>query len=232
MVSHLENTTNQQEIFYPDSDGQPIANNTIQYRWLVTIQQNIDKIYADNPNVFVAGDLFWYPIEGINTVVNAPDIMVVFGRPKGDRLSYKQWQENNIPPQVFLEILSPSNTSVEMAKKLLFYERYGVEEYYIYDPQTNQLQGWIRGEYGLDAIESLHNWVSPRLKIRFELSPDTLWLYRPDGTKFVSYQEISQQLEQTQQQLEQERQRTEQMEELLKQYKERFGDIPASDANT
>jgi Uma2 family endonuclease len=42
--------------------------------------------------------------------------MVVFGRPKGDRGSYKQWEENNIIPQVVFEILCPGNRSQEMAK--------------------------------------------------------------------------------------------------------------------
>ncbi len=40
----------------------------------------------------------------------APDVMVVFGRPKGRRGSYKQWQEDNIAPQVVFAILSPSNS--------------------------------------------------------------------------------------------------------------------------
>jgi hypothetical protein len=51
---------------------------------------------------------------------------VVLGRPKKDRLSYLQWQENDIPPQVVFEILSPSNTTSEIDKKLLFYDRYGI----------------------------------------------------------------------------------------------------------
>ncbi len=40
--------------------------------------------------------------------------MVAFGRPKGERGSYQQWKENNIPPQVVFEILSPGNTQTEM----------------------------------------------------------------------------------------------------------------------
>jgi hypothetical protein len=74
----------QPEVIYPDSDGQPVANNTIQFRSIVEIQQNLDWLFADDPNVFVAGDLFWYPVEGRNTIVNAPDVMVVLGRPKGE----------------------------------------------------------------------------------------------------------------------------------------------------
>ncbi|MBD6616356.1 hypothetical protein FNW02_11025 [Komarekiella sp. 'clone 1'] len=212
MVSQIQPQT-QPEVIYPDCDGQPVANNTIQFRWIVEIQQNLDWLFAEDPNVFVAGDLFWYPLEGRNTIVNAPDVMVVLGRPKGDRLSYMQWKEGEIAPQVVFEILSPSNTPNEMDKKLLFYDRYGVEEYYIYDPDKNNLRGWLRGEDGLDVIAQMADWVSPQLKIRFALSPESLDLYRPDGERFLTYKEISQTLEQERQRAEQERQRAEQAEQ-------------------
>jgi len=241
MVSRLSTPT-QSEVIYPDSDGKPMANNTKQFRWILVIQQNLDWLYADNSNVFVAGDLFWYPIQGQNTIVNAPDVMVVFGRPKGDRGSYKQWEEEDIAPQVVFEILSPGNSQDEMDRKLLFYERYGVDEYYIYNPERNQLRGWLRGEYGLDVIEPMADWISPRLEIRFDLSGEELQIYRPDGTQFFSYIKICQLLEQEHQRAEQERQRAEQerqraeqeqqraqeLEDLLKRYRDRFGELPES----
>jgi Uma2 family endonuclease len=205
MVSQLQSSS-QSEVIYPDSDGQPMANNTKQFRWILVIQQNLDWLFADNPNVFVAGDLFWYPVEGRPNIVNAPDVMVVFGRPKGDRGSYQQWNEEDVAPQVVFEILSPSNSQDEMDRKLLFYDRYGVEEYYIYDPDRNQLRGWLRGEDGLDVIPQMADWVSPRLGIRFALSEDSWEFYRPDGERFLSYVEISQRFEE-------ERQRAEQAEQ-------------------
>jgi len=235
MVSQLD-SLNQTEVIYPESDGQPMADNTKQFRWIVVIEQNLDWMYTDEPNVFVAGDLFWYPVEGRNTIVNALDVMVVFGRPKSDRGSYKQWEEEGIAPQVVFEIRSPSNSQIEMDKKLLFYDRYGVEEYYIYNPDRNALSGWLRAEDGLDAIQQMNGWVSPRLGIRFDLSGEELQIYRPDGSKFDSYVEICQLLEQEKQRTEQERQRAEQaeqrveeMEALLKQYRDRFGELPESD---
>ena len=88
------------EIIYPDSDGQPMSDNTKQFELIVTIQGGIDALYKDNENVFVAGDLLWYPVEGDNKTRQAPDTMVVFGRPKGYRGSYQQWLEDNIAPQV------------------------------------------------------------------------------------------------------------------------------------
>ncbi len=128
------------EIIDPESDGKPTADHTKQFRLIVVIEQNLEQLYAHDPNVFVAGDLFWYPVEGRNTIMQAPDVMIALGTPKGDRPYYQQWQEGGIAPQVVFEILSPCNSPTDMDKKLLFYDRYGVEEYYIYHPDTNLSQ--------------------------------------------------------------------------------------------
>ncbi|MBD2495931.1 Uma2 family endonuclease [Nostoc sp. FACHB-280] len=208
MVTQLPSST-QKDIIYPETDGQPMAENTKQYRLIVTIQDGLDTLFQNEPNVFVAGDLFWYPVEGNNLTRRAPDVMVVFGRPKGDRGSYLQWQEGNIPPQVVFEILSPRNTAKEMIAKYKFYDRYGVEEYYIYDPETTELSGWLRSEHELAEIPQMIHWISPRLGIRFELSDGELQIYRPDGQKFLTYLELAQQREQAQIAAERERQRAE-----------------------
>ena len=199
-------------VFYPDSDGQPMADNTKQFRWIVTIKENLELIFAGDPDVFVAGDLLWYPQEGNNKLRVAPDAMVVFGRPKGDRGSYKQWEEGDIAPQVVFEILSPGNTKAEMSRKLSFYDKYGPEEYYLYDPDGNVLSGWLRKEGHLSAIESMNGWVSPRLQTRFELLEDTLRILRPDGELFLSHIELDAAIQQERRRAEQERQRAEQAE--------------------
>ena len=182
-------------VIYPDSDGQPMADNTKQFRWILVIQQNLDWLFADDPTVFVAGDLLWYPVEGDNSKNVAPDVMVAVGRPKGDRGSYQQWLEGNIAPQVAFEILSPSNTKKEMQKKFRFYQTYGVEEYYLYDPKTDCLSGWLRRNGILEKIDSMANWVSPQLNIRFDTSGDELEIYRPNGQRFLSYAEVSKRAE-------------------------------------
>lgn len=194
---------NLREVVYPDSDGQPMADNTKQFEWIVLIKKNLDLLFFKEPNIFVAGDLLWYPVEGNPKIRIAPDALVVFGRPKGERGSYQQWQEDNIPPHVVFEILSPGNTSLEMERKLLFYERYGVEEYYLYDPDHNLCRGWLRVDGYFDEIITIDQWISPRLGIRFDLTQDVLQLYHPDGVVFQSYTEIAQQLEQERQEKEQ-----------------------------
>jgi Uma2 family endonuclease len=179
------------KIDYPSTDGEPMAQNTRQYRWIVTIQGGLAAMFRDRPDVFVAGDLFWYPIEGDNKTRVAPDVMVAFGRPKGDRDSYKQWEEDGIAPQVVFEVASPSNTPSEWISKTLFYERFGVQEFYIYDPDSGELQGYVRGEDGhLRPVESMRGWVSPLLGVRFDVEGLELVLTTPEGKRFRSYEEV------------------------------------------
>ena len=100
-----------------------------------------------------------------------------------------------------------------MDYKLEFYDTHGVEEYYFYDPDTNQFLGyWRTGEH-LSLIQQINEWVSPRLGVRFELSGEEPIIYRSTGQRFLSSIELDQRaslaeqrLGQAEQQLEQERQ--------------------------
>lgn len=185
----------QPEITYPESDGMPIADNTRQFRYIVMIQGGIDALFKDDPEVFVAGDLLWYPTEGNNQLRVAPDVLVAFGRPKGDRGAYLQWREGNVAPQVVFEVLSPGNTLLEMTRKLRFYERYGVEEYYVYDPDRGELAGWQRAGESLEEITPIEGWISPRLGVRFNLEGAELVLTRPDGRRFETFVELTERAE-------------------------------------
>ncbi len=204
------------DLHYPDSDGKPMADNTEQYRWIVIIKENLEILFADSPDVFIAGDLLWYPVPSKIISPVAPDVMIVFGRPKGKRSSYRQWQEANIAPQVVFEILSPSNTTDEMERKLEFYDTYGIEEYYLYNPESYQLDGWLRQEKHLTKLWQLNGWVSPRLGIKFETTWGELEIYYPDGQRFLNFIEMQQRAAQAEQLLKQQRQRAERMAEYLR----------------
>jgi Uma2 family endonuclease len=212
----------QPAIEYPDDDGLPMADNTVQFEWIVTIKGGLDAVFRNDPDVFVAGNLLWYPVEGDNKTRTAPDNMVVFGRPKkGYRGSYKQWEEGNIAPQVVFEILSPGNRIPDMDQKFEFYDRYGVEEYYLYDPEKPELKGWFRIDGELKEIAEPLPWTSPRLKIRFEMSEEGLVIYGPDGKRFASYVELVEQREKERQEKEKERQEKEKERQEKEKEKER-----------
>jgi Uma2 family endonuclease len=195
-MSTIASPRSKPAIVYPESDGLPMADNTKQFRWIVTIQGGIDAIFRDDPDVFVAGNLLWYPVEGNNAIRVAPDIMAVFGRPKSDRGSYMQWLEGNVAPQVTFEVLSPGNRFGEIMDKFKFYEHHGVEEYYVWDPDKADLTGWTRNNGEFKAIAQMVGWVSPRLKVRFALAENELHLFGPDGKRFTSYVDLAAEREQ------------------------------------
>jgi Uma2 family endonuclease len=186
-----------------------MAENTLQFKWIVLIKEGIETVFHHDPNVFVAGDLLWYPEEGQPKIRQAPDVMVAIGRPKGERGSYLQWREDGIAPQVVFEILSPGNTIREMNRKFRFYEKYGVEEYYIYDPDSGDLEGWRRHGNGLEEIAEMKGHVSRRLGIRFEPGegPSNLIIIAPGGESFATYQELKERVDAERQRADAERQR-------------------------
>jgi Uma2 family endonuclease len=204
------------DIEYPDSDGQPMSDNTLQFEWIATLKGGLDGVFRDDLNVFVAGDLLWYPVRGDNKIRTAPDAMVAIGRPKGYRGSYKQWEEANLPPQVVFEVLSPGNRPGELEEKFEFYQRFGVQEYYQYDPDRNIFRGWMRRGETLEAIALGRSWVSPQLGVRFELGGDELQVYGPDGKRFLTYVELVRQRDEE----EREREKAEREKEAAEREKE------------
>ena len=177
---------------YPDSDGKPMSDNTVQFRWISLIMWNLDHQYATRPDVFVAGDHLIYPIKGDASTRQAPDVYVAFGPRKKDRGSYRVWEEGGVFPQVVFEVWSPNNQATEMDAKREFYERHGAEEYYlIYPDFPCHIVGWKREGKQLVNISQMDGWVSPRLGIQFGLKPTEVSITGPNGKRFQTPTEIA-----------------------------------------
>jgi Uma2 family endonuclease len=180
---------------YPDDDGELMSDNTLQFKWIVVIKEGLEALLRHNPEVFVAGNLLWYPVEGQPAICSAPDALVAFNRPKGRRGSYKQWEEKNVAPQVVFEVVSPGNRPDEMARKFQFYEKYGVLEYYVYNPDTGERDGWLRVGDHLERVPDMMGFISPLVGVRFEPSSgaDCLKIIGPDGEPSLTYSEVIEQ---------------------------------------
>jgi Uma2 family endonuclease len=181
-------------IVYPDSDGQRIGDNTRQIDWIFLLSNNLSAMYRGRPDVFVAGALLWYPVEGEPTIRAAVDVLVAFGRPKGDRGSYKQWEEGGVPVTVAFEVTSLEDNAQEMNDKRMFYEKHGVEELYVYDPDATppRLEVFLREGDVFRREPNVEGFVSPRLGVRFEPSAGPqMAVYRPNGERFISFVELA-----------------------------------------
>lgn len=218
---------NKNEIYYPESDGQPMAENTRQFDYIVLIKEGLEILFSAVLNIFIAGDLFWYPVEGHPEIVYAPDILVALGRPKGPRGSYQQWLEDNVAPQVVFEIISPSNSGPALERKRKFYEQYGVQEYYEYDPDRGELRGWLCPNNQMKPIATMRNWISPLLGIRFVLEGIELRIFDPNGQPFRMPVELSRIAEQEQQARKQAENARNQAEDALQVERKRVAELEA-----
>lgn len=179
-----------QEIMYPDSDGKPMADNTLQALWIVMLYDNLRGLFASK-GIFVAADLLWYPVKGNPKIRVAPDVLIVFNRPDGYRGSYKQWVEDDLPLDVVFEVLSPSNTPTEMLKKLAFYEQYGVSEFIILDPEKEEFVAYTRQNGKLlEVSQPGEDWKSPMMGIIIKVEKEVLSVTHGDGTPFKTFEEL------------------------------------------
>ena len=135
----------------------------------------------------MAGDLIWYPVEGHPEICQAPDALVAFGRPRDIAVRTSNGRRAASRRRPFRDPLARI-TLPRCKSKFGFYERYGVEEYYIYDPDEVELFGRRRANRGLEAIAEMDGWISPLLGIRFDMSGPELVIYGPDGRRFLTYQ--------------------------------------------
>lgn len=172
---------------YPSSDGEPLAENHEQYKWIVRFGENLDFLI---PNAFVGADSFWYPVEGHPEIRTAPDTYVAFGRPKWARPSYKQWEEGNVAPAIAVEVWSPSNTFKHMLWKLHFYQKHGVQEFWSWDPDRKALAVFVREDNELKPVATDGGWVSPLTGVRLEEIDGVLHATGPDGVPFRSGDEM------------------------------------------
>ena len=126
------------DIYYPDSDGNPMAETDAQFYPLTETVLALRQRYADRDDVYVSGDLLMYYRMNDNTVRLAPDVFVVFGIDDHLRSSYIIWREGGKTPDFVLEIASPGTFIRDMTEKRALYAAIGVTEYWRFDP-TGQL---------------------------------------------------------------------------------------------
>lgn len=122
------------EVYYPESDGEPMAETDIHANLLIYLKKALEIFFSERDDIYVSGNIMFYYVEGDPTQTVAPDVMVCFGIPKGERRSYKTWEENDVVPSVVIEISSHGTWKKDRIEKRLLYEMLGVKEYYIFNP--------------------------------------------------------------------------------------------------
>jgi Uma2 family endonuclease len=137
-------TTTSQPIHYPESDGKPMAETDVHIDVLIYLREALKDYFRDEPQVYVAGNMLLYYEEGNPAACVAPDVFVVQGVAKGDRRTYKLWEEGQ-PPTVVFEITSRGSRIEDLRTKRALYAMLGVREYFLYDPLGEYLRPPLQG---------------------------------------------------------------------------------------
>ena len=228
------------EIFYPSSDGTPVAE-TYDHLYAILTTIEVLKQYLAEQQATVLGNQFLYYSQGFPKLRIAPDVMVSFDVEPGGRDNYKIWEEGQVPAVIF-EMTSPGTKEQDLSFKKDLYAQLEVKEYWLFDPKGEWISEKLRG-YRLrgDTYEPITDNLSEPLKLRLAVEDKLIGFYRQDtGEKLlipselaaalkqetVARQEAEAQAQTARQRAETERQRREEMEDLLARYREQFGELP------
>jgi Uma2 family endonuclease len=133
----------EQEMEYPTSDGQPMAETTLHRKVMADLIEALERHFASVPDVWVGGNLFLCYRKGDPSAALAPDVLLARGVTKWDRPNYLLWEET--PPALVVEVTSRKTRREDRGKKKDVYERIGVEEYVLFDPYGDWLRPRLQG---------------------------------------------------------------------------------------
>lgn len=115
-----------------------MAETDLHRRIMMALIHALEEFFRNDPQVYVAGNLLMYYEEGVPSSCCAPDVFMVRGVSKGNRRTYKLWEEG-VTPDFVIEVTSKSTRLEDLGTKKVLYAEMGVEEYFLFDPLNEYL---------------------------------------------------------------------------------------------
>ncbi len=172
-------------IEYPTSDGKPMAE-TDRHRIIInSLIGALDFFFIDNPLIYVSGNMLMYNVRDDKRKHVSPDVFVVKGIRKRERLNYLLWEERK-KPNIVIEVTSKTTRKEDIDTKFVLYrDTLRIKEYFLFDPfgdylKPDRLRGFrlLKGEY--EPITLVDGRMpSKELGLHLERDGDTLRLYNP-----------------------------------------------------
>ncbi len=136
--------TPREELEYPSSDGEPMAETPIHGEAMVAAMQDLARFFEARQDVAVGMNMLFYYEKGNSKARFAPDVYVAIGARKRLRRTYKTWEEP-VPPTVVFEMSSRGTWLEDAGNKKTLCARLGVAEYFLFDPEGEYLEPPLQG---------------------------------------------------------------------------------------
>ena len=197
----VADTSTTTEIFYPETDGMPLADGEYQLQHFMDII-SILKFFFNRPDIVVSGNTFIYYVEGNPRLWVSPDCYVAFSVSEELMLSnnmYLLWEMGKAPDFV-LEIGSPSTWRNDLGSKRDLYTSLGIGEYWKFDPSGGDHYGeplvgerLVDGEYRrmeMNIEPDGGAWgYSPALNLELHWVDGRLRIYDPEEGRWLQNME-------------------------------------------
>jgi len=180
----------EEDIYYPETDGEPMAETDVHRKQILDLIATLEDFFRDVSDVYISGNLLLYFREGDRSASVAPDVFVVKDVPKGERRTYKVWEEEKTP-DVIIEISSKSTTFADLDVKWITYEKkLKVSEYFLFDPLKEYLFPPFQG---YQLVNDLYRPITPvdgrlpskALNLELGVKDGWLCLYNPEANQWL-----------------------------------------------
>ena len=210
------------EVTCPPTDlwsDEPPLESDLHLQQIIILLSCLELLWQEKNDYYASGNLtIYYNEEQLKKRdFFDPDFFVVLETEKRPRKSWVVWGEQGKYPNVIVEILSDSTVNIDRTKKKILYQNtFRTPNYFWFDPNTLELQGFrlIEGQYqAISANEQGYLW-SEQLGLYLGIFDRKLRYFSVDGQLVPTPQEAELQQRQAKEQIllerEQERQAKEQ----------------------
>jgi Uma2 family endonuclease len=183
--------------------------------------------WRDRQDFFAAGNLtvYYSPRQRKSEHFRGPDFFVVLGTERKPRKSWVVWEEDGKYPNLIIEILSSTTAITDRGlKKQIFQDIFRTPDYFWFDPDTLEFQGFhlLDGQYeALEPSAEGRLW-SQQLELYLGIHDSKLRFFAEDGQMILTPTETALQ---ERQQLEQERQRADEQQARANRLAERLQEL-------
>ncbi|EPF21648.1 MAG: Uma2 family endonuclease [Microcystis aeruginosa Ma_MB_F_20061100_S19] len=185
------------EVTCPPTDlwsDEPPLESDLHLQQITILIGCLERLWQQRTNYYASGNLtIYYNEEQLKKRdFCGPDFFVVLDTEKRPRKSWVVWGEGGKYPNVIVEILSPSTANIDRNKKKNLYQNtFRTPNYFWFDPESLELQGFrlIAGQYqAIAANENGYLW-SEQLELYLGIFDRKLRYFTVDGQLVPTPQE-------------------------------------------
>ncbi|MFN7245426.1 MAG: Uma2 family endonuclease [Microcystis sp.] len=197
------------EVTCPPTDlwsDEPPLESDLHLQQIIILLSCLELLWQEKNDYYASGNLtIYYNEEQLKKRdFCGPDFFVVLDTEKRPRKSWVVWGEQGKYPNVIVEILSDSTANIDRTKKKILYQNtFRTPNYFWFDPNTLEFQGFrlIEGQYqAISANEQGYLW-SEELGLYLGIFDRKLRYFTVDGQLVPTPQEAELQQRQAKEQI-------------------------------